>query len=68
MKTTWWFSKRISLTGGAHFVEKMDGIQLNLEGFKFRLGVAIPTTYDFQGMRKDWEAFYAFGNCGLWPN
>ena len=49
-------------------VEKMDGIQLNLEGFKFRLGVAIPATDDFQGMRKDWEAFYAFGNRGLWPN
>ena len=34
-------------------VEKMDGIQLNLEGFKFRLGVTIPATYDFQEMRKD---------------
>lgn len=46
-------------------VEKMDGIELNLEGVKFRLGVAIPATDDFQGMKKDWEDFYAFGNRGL---
>uniref|UniRef100_F6H199 A-kinase anchor protein 17A n=1 Tax=Vitis vinifera TaxID=29760 RepID=F6H199_VITVI len=45
-------------------VEKMDGIELNLEGVKFRLGVAIPATDDFQGMKKDWEDFYAFGNRG----
>ena len=34
-------------------VDKMDGIQLNLEVFKFRLGVVIPATDAFQGMRKD---------------
>ncbi|KAJ9674210.1 hypothetical protein PVL29_023644 [Vitis rotundifolia] len=45
-------------------VEKMDGIELNLEGVRFRLGVAIPATDDFQGMKKDWEDFYAFGNRG----
>lgn len=50
------------------FFEKMDGIELNLEGFKYRLGVAIPVTDDFQGMRKDWEDFYAFGNRGSWTN
>lgn len=45
-------------------VEKMDGIELNLEGVKYRLSVAVPVTDDFQGMRKEWEELSAFGNRG----
>lgn len=48
-----------------YLVEKMDGIELNLEGVKFRLAVAVPASDDFEGMKKTWEEFYAFGNRGL---
>ncbi|KAI4337057.1 hypothetical protein L6164_015514 [Bauhinia variegata] len=47
-----------------YLVDKMDGIELNLEGVKFRLSVAVPTSDDFEGMKKAWEEFYAFGNRG----
>lgn len=46
-------------------VDKMDGIELNLEGVKFRLTVSVPASDDFDGMRKEWEEHYAFGNRGL---
>ncbi|XP_057469378.1 uncharacterized protein LOC130758470 [Actinidia eriantha] len=45
-------------------VDKMDGIELNLEGVKFRLSVAVPASDDFDGMRKKWEEIPAFGNRG----
>ncbi|KAA8528454.1 hypothetical protein F0562_035809 [Nyssa sinensis] len=45
-------------------VDKMDGIELNLEGVKFKLTVAIPPSDDFDGMRKEWEELYAFGSRG----
>lgn len=48
-----------------HIVDKMDGIELNLEGFKYKLSVAVPETDDFEGMKKAWQEFYAFGNRGL---
>lgn len=48
-----------------YLVEKMDGIELNLEGVKFRLTVSVPESDDFEGMKKSWEEFYAFGNRGL---
>lgn len=48
-----------------YIVEKMDGIELNLEGVKFKLNVAVPESDDFEGMKKSWEEFYAFGNRGL---
>lgn len=48
-----------------YIVEKMDGIELNLEGVKFKLNVAVPESDDFEGMKKGWEEFYAFGNRGL---
>ncbi|XP_059631149.1 uncharacterized protein LOC132274022 [Cornus florida] len=45
-------------------VEKMDGIELNLEGVRFRLTVAVPPSDDFDGMRKEWEELSAFGGRG----
>ncbi|XVF39799.1 hypothetical protein PTKIN_Ptkin01aG0061500 [Pterospermum kingtungense] len=42
--------------------EKMDGIELNLEGVKYNLSVEIPVSDDFERMRKDWEELYAFRN------
>ncbi|XP_021889654.1 uncharacterized protein LOC110808459 [Carica papaya] len=47
-----------------YVVEKIDGIELNLEGVKYRLNVAVPVHDDFESMRKEWEEFYAFGNHG----
>lgn len=47
-----------------YLVEKMDGIELNLEGVKFSLNVSLPAWDDFEGMKKSWEEFYAFGNRG----
>ncbi|PON91125.1 ZCW [Trema orientale] len=47
-----------------YIVKKMDGIELNIEGLKFKLNVAVPASDDFQGMKKDWEEFFCFGNRG----
>ncbi|KAL7183716.1 hypothetical protein ACSBR2_025991 [Camellia fascicularis] len=44
-------------------VGKTDGIELNLEGVKFRLTALVPESDDF-GMRKEWEELNAFGNRG----
>ncbi|KAK4348541.1 hypothetical protein RND71_031296 [Anisodus tanguticus] len=46
------------------FVEKLDGIELNLEGTKFKLNVAVPVGDDFEGMKKEWEEINAFGARG----
>ncbi|KAF2309636.1 hypothetical protein GH714_004399 [Hevea brasiliensis] len=35
----------------------MDGIELNLEGFRYKLGVAVPESDDFEGMKKAWRSF-----------
>ncbi|GAB2269638.1 hypothetical protein Dimus_004563 [Dionaea muscipula] len=43
-------------------VEKMDGMEVNLEGAKFRLSAALPDSDDFEKMKKEWEEFFAFGN------
>ena len=43
-----------------YMVEKMDGIELNLEAVKFKLNVAIPASDDFEGMKNSWEESYAF--------
>ncbi|XP_062188444.1 uncharacterized protein LOC133891722 isoform X2 [Phragmites australis] len=40
-------------------VEKLAGIELNLEGVKFRMSVEIPPSEDFRAMRKSWEDFYS---------
>ncbi|KAL6856199.1 hypothetical protein ACP4OV_019001 [Aristida adscensionis] len=48
-----WFEWRSSL------VEKLAGIELNLEGVKFRMSVEIPPSDDFRAMKKSWEDFYS---------
>lgn len=45
-------------------VEKMDGIELNLEGIKFKLSAVLPLFDDFEGMKKKWEEVAAFGHSG----
>lgn len=45
-------------------VEKMDGIELNLEGIKFKLSAVLPLFDDFEGMKKKWEEVAAFGYSG----
>ncbi|KAF7846596.1 hypothetical protein BT93_L4062 [Corymbia citriodora subsp. variegata] len=47
-----------------YLVEKMNGMDLVLGGVKFVLGVEMPVSDSFEGMRKEWEEFYAFGNRG----
>ncbi|CAN1776030.1 hypothetical protein LINPERHAP1_LOCUS13519 [Linum perenne] len=47
-----------------YIVEKLDGIELNLEGDEYKLSVAVPASDDFEGMKKAWEEEYAFGNRG----
>lgn len=51
-----------------YIVEKMDGIELNLEGVKYRLSVSVPVSDEFEKMKKDWEEFYAFRNRGFVNN
>lgn len=46
-------------------VEKMNGIELSLEGVKYKLSVVLPVSDDFERLKKDWEEFYAFGNLGF---
>lgn len=48
----------------SYLVEKMDGIELNLEGVKYNLSVEIPKSDDFRGIKKEWEESYAFRNRG----
>lgn len=43
-------------------VEKMNGIEMNLLGVKFRLEVSVSDCDDFEFMKKGWEEFYAFGS------
>ncbi|XP_028124303.1 A-kinase anchor protein 17A isoform X1 [Camellia sinensis] len=45
-------------------VDKTDGIELSLEGVKFRLTASVPESDDFDGMTKEWEELNAFGNRG----
>ncbi|KAI5391325.1 hypothetical protein KIW84_076242 [Lathyrus oleraceus] len=37
-------------------------VELNLQGVRFRLEVDVPECDDFDGMKKNWEEFYAFRN------
>ncbi|OVA05875.1 hypothetical protein BVC80_1701g6 [Macleaya cordata] len=46
------------------FVKRLDGIDLNLQGVKFRLSAVLPPSDDFEGLKKSWEEFYAFDNRG----
>ncbi|GAB2228392.1 hypothetical protein Droror1_Dr00010230 [Drosera rotundifolia] len=43
-------------------VEKMDGMDVNLEGVRFRVRVEVPTGEEFEGMRKEWEEGLVFRN------
>ncbi|XP_042508025.1 uncharacterized protein LOC122084061 [Macadamia integrifolia] len=45
-------------------VDRMDGMELNIEGVKFRMSVVVPPSDDFDGLRKAWKDFYAFQNRG----
>ncbi|KZV54531.1 hypothetical protein F511_01329 [Dorcoceras hygrometricum] len=45
-------------------VEQMDGMELNLEGAKFKLSVVLPLVDDFEGMKKEWEEVAAFAHSG----
>lgn len=47
-----------------YLVEKMNGMDLVLGGVKFVLSAEMPVSDSFEGMRKEWEEFYAFGNRG----
>ena len=49
----------------SYLIEKMDGIELNIEGLKFRLNIAVPPSDDFEGMKRDWEEFYTSRNRGF---
>ncbi|GMH23759.1 hypothetical protein Nepgr_025602 [Nepenthes gracilis] len=42
-------------------VGKMDGMEVNLAGVRFRLSVSVPFSDDFERMNKEWEEFFAFG-------
>ncbi|CAL1395840.1 unnamed protein product [Linum trigynum] len=48
-----------------YIVEKLDGIELNLEGDQYKLSVDVPASDDFQGMKKSWEEASAFGSRGF---
>ncbi|XP_073104124.1 uncharacterized protein [Elaeis guineensis] len=40
-------------------VERLAGIELNLEGVKFEMSVEIPSSDDFEKMEESWKKFYA---------
>ncbi|XP_020105124.1 uncharacterized protein LOC109721762 isoform X1 [Ananas comosus] len=40
-------------------VERLGGIELNLEGLRFRMEVEIPPSDDFERMKRSWEDCYA---------
>lgn len=45
-------------------MERIDGIELNIKGVKFRLSASIPDSDDFDLVKKSWEEFYAFDGRG----
>ncbi|KAL4181803.1 hypothetical protein AMTRI_Chr12g239270 [Amborella trichopoda] len=45
---------------------KLDGIELNLEGVKFRMSVSVPVSDHFERMKKEWEEFYRNENRGYY--
>ncbi|VFQ86817.1 unnamed protein product [Cuscuta campestris] len=46
-------------------VEGMDGMEVNIEGAKFRLSAVLPGSDDFEAMKKEWEEIAAFGGRGF---
>ncbi|KAI9119231.1 hypothetical protein K1719_009906 [Acacia pycnantha] len=52
-----------------YLVEKMEGIELNLEGVKFRLSVSVPASDDFEGYsrgRREPDTFTLRGLPSRW--
>lgn len=47
-----------------YLVGKMDGLEMNFGGLKFRLSASLPVSDDFEGMKKEWEEHFAFSNKG----
>ncbi|WOL03962.1 A-kinase anchor protein 17A [Canna indica] len=41
------------------FVEQLAGIDLNLEGVKYKMSVEIPPADDFEQLKNSWEDYYA---------
>jgi len=44
----------------SRLAEDLNGIELNLEGLKFKLAVTVPVSDDFNRMKKEWEEHSAF--------
>ncbi|XP_026390560.1 uncharacterized protein LOC113286054 [Papaver somniferum] len=42
------------------FVKKLDGIELSLQGVKFKANAVLPISDDFNALKKSWEEFFAF--------
>lgn len=47
------------------FVKKLDGVELSLQGVKFKANAVLPISDDFDRMKKSWEGFYAFNSRGM---
>ncbi|KAK9129695.1 hypothetical protein Sjap_010182 [Stephania japonica] len=47
------------------FEKRLNGIELSLSGAKFRLDAVLPPCDDFEGLKRNWEEFYAFSGEGL---
>ncbi|KAL0921749.1 hypothetical protein M5K25_008854 [Dendrobium thyrsiflorum] len=43
----------------ASFLDRLSGIELNLEGVKFRMTVEVPPSDDYEAMKRLWEDYYA---------
>ncbi|KAG0487240.1 hypothetical protein HPP92_009335 [Vanilla planifolia] len=41
------------------FLNRLGGIELNLEGVKFRMTVEVPLSDDFEKMKRSWEDYFA---------
>ncbi|XP_074589314.1 uncharacterized protein LOC141845164 isoform X1 [Curcuma longa] len=52
-------SRKIFLDWRSSFVDRLAGIDLNLEGVKFKMSVEIPPADDFEQLKKLWEDCYA---------
>lgn len=51
--------RKIFLDWRTSFVDRLAGIDLNLEGVKFKMSVEIPPADDFEQLKKLWEDCYA---------
>lgn len=47
-----------------YVVEKLDGVELNVEGLKLRIAAEVPAEDEFQKMKMGWEEFYAARSRG----